>query len=78
MTIIERLQEALAAARSDRACFSRLHPQSYEGALPLPKHEDEVDAFIKERIRLHHNSWIVKPLETVLFDLGAPLRREEV
>ena len=74
--IITQLQEILAAAKGDRSCFNRLHPSSYENALPLPKTEQEVDAFIKERIRLHHQSWIIDPLRSILHKLGAPEQEE--
>lgn len=64
--VIELISEAMAAAIGERSSFSRLHPQSYEKALPYPKDESEVDAFIKERIKLHHDTWIVTPLREAL------------
>jgi hypothetical protein len=33
---------------------------------PLPRSEREVTAFIKRRVRLHHETWIVSPLERAL------------
>ena len=72
MTIIQQLQEALAASRLERSEFGRLHPQSYRDALPYPKNENEVTAFIKERVALHHKSWISDPLAEILRKLGAP------
>jgi hypothetical protein len=67
--LIETLEEVIAAAKGDRAVYSKLFAESdvmAGRALPLPKNEDEVDAFVKDRIRLHHESWIIGPLQDAL------------
>lgn len=76
--VAQLLQGALAAARLTRSRFDRLHPQHDEsrGAPKLPKTEEEVDEFIKNRIKLHHDSWIVGPLVEALRILGIPEKPE--
>ncbi len=64
--VIELLIGAKKASTLELSEFGRLHPSSYKDAVPFPTCENEVTAFIKERVELHHNSWITKPLEEAL------------
>lgn len=59
------VKEGLDKARMSRACFSGL--RSF--ASPLPKTETEVDAFIKERIRIYMETWVYPPLEAAIAKL---------
>jgi len=47
---------------------------TYEGP-PLPKTEKEVDAFIKARIRLYVETWLIKPLQVAAKKLEPPKPR---
>lgn len=70
-TVLELLEAARDAAKCERSEFGRLFPPfSKEGDLPYPTNENEVTSFIKERIELHHNSWIVGPIEVAIEKLS--------
>lgn len=69
-SIIELLRGALEASRLELSEFGRLHPTTYENALPYPKNEKEVTPFIKERVKLHHDTWITNPIKEALELLG--------
>ena len=66
--IIELLQGALDAAMLERSEFGKIFTP--DDAVPFPTTENEVTAFIKDRVSLHHNSWIVKPIKEVLKLIG--------
>lgn len=34
--------------------------------LPLPKNDKEVTPFIKQRVKTHHQSWIIRPLTNAI------------
>lgn len=67
--VVVLLRETLECAKLDRCRFDRLHPSSYEGALPYPTKESEVDAFVKERIALWARTWIEAPIRSALEQL---------
>lgn len=69
-SIIELLQGALDAARLERSEFGQIFKPREGESVPYPQNENEVTAFIKDRVKLHHNSWIVKPIEEVLKLIG--------
>lgn len=59
-----RIASALKATEgllNDGSCFKHLHSRE-----PLPKTEDEVNAFIKDRIRLYVETWILPDLRSAL------------
>lgn len=64
--IKECLSEALVTSKLHTANFNQLPP--FNGA--LPKSEDEVNDFIKERIRLWINSWIGEPIQRAIDELN--------
>ena len=62
--IVELLEAALASANLELAEFGRIFPDG--NLVPYPTNEKEVTAFIKDRVRLHHDTWIIKPIKTAL------------
>jgi hypothetical protein len=65
---MKRIREAIEDARRyatlESATFARLH-----GTGPYPTNEGEVDAFIKERVSLHHSTWIIGLLDGALAEI---------
>ena len=61
-SVIKLLEDAIASARLDRAEFSRLFPENPT----YPTSEKEVTGFIKERVKVHHDSWVIGPIEQAL------------
>jgi hypothetical protein len=59
------IREAMQKTTCETADFSQI---GYRGKYPT--NEEEVDEFIKNRIRLHHRSWIIGPLKNALSYLG--------
>jgi hypothetical protein len=55
------VKNALKSARMENACFEEIFPKT-----PLPRTEEEVNAFIKNRIEIYMSSWVIKPLEAVV------------
>lgn len=60
--IIDLLEAARDAATLERASFGRIFPDN-----PIyPTNEEEVTPFIRERVQLHHETWIIDPINEVL------------
>jgi len=59
--IIRLVTSAMQDASLATASFSHIGTSG-----PFPTKESEVDAFIKERARLHHDSWVIAPLRQCL------------
>lgn len=69
ITLHQLVKDALDAASLQAARFDRLFPEhdvANNKAPALPKTEAEVDAFVKDRIRLYMSSWITAPLAEVM------------
>jgi len=62
----EHIREALRASELVSARFSTMFPNSQPELLPYPKKEEEVDAFVKQRIGLWMLTWITNPLKKAL------------
>jgi hypothetical protein len=72
MTIIEILKGARDASRLERSEFGMIYPpQPRDNRVPYPTNENEVTPFIKDRVRLHHETWITAQINEVLNRLGA-------
>ena len=67
-TVIELLERALKASKLELSEFGSLGPKAVfgEDLLDYPTCEDEVTPFIKQRVRLHHESWITSPIREAL------------
>jgi hypothetical protein len=60
--VIELLEEALKASRTgENASFGDIHQQPVRLTT-----KDEVDAFVKERIKLYMGSWVTGPIAHAL------------
>jgi len=59
--LLDRLSEIHEASTLESARFDQLH---WHG--PYPTKESEVDAWIKDRIRLYMKTWIQSPLEALI------------
>lgn len=59
--LIKILEQAHFDATMEQASFSRINTTD-----SLPKSENEVTAFIRERTRIWRQSWILSPLEEAL------------
>lgn len=60
-----RKQEQLLALLKEASEAASLKTSSFKNIAssgPFPKREQDVDAFIKSRVELHHQSWIISPL----------------
>jgi len=67
MKIIELLKSARDASKLERSEFGTLFPpQPEDRRVPYPTNENEVTPFIKDRVRLHHQTWITSPLDEVI------------
>lgn len=55
--ILQELNDALHAASLKTAEFSEINPTDN-----LPKNEREVTGFIRRRVKLHHDTWIIGPI----------------
>jgi hypothetical protein len=62
--ILKVIQRVLKHASLKTANFSKFDRQVHE----LPKSESEVNAFIKGRIKLWLDTWIVAPLEQLIIE----------
>lgn len=67
-TVIELLRAARDSAKLDLAEFGHIFPEGKD--LPYPTNEKEVTEFIRNRIDLHHRTWIIGPIERALRKLG--------
>lgn len=65
--ILREVRDAIRAATMEGAGFNALGDSEYH----LPKDEEEVNAFIKNRTKLYRQSWIIGPLERVVKHLEA-------
>ena len=74
--IVEAINRALKAARLENASFIKIGPEVGKEEYKLPTCEEEVDAFIKSRVKLHHKCWIINDLEQVLIMLGYTIPKE--
>ena len=70
-SIMELLTAARDASQLKLSEFGQLFPPrpGEPGHVPYPTREDEVTAFIKARVRLHHSSWITGPIEEAMKEL---------
>ncbi len=57
------IEDALKHARMDNCSFEDIH---LKPEFPLPKKEEQVDAFIKNRTRLWRENWLIPALERAL------------
>lgn len=64
------LQEVIGHLYMDRASFSSIIPSLDPPEFKLPASEQEVDRFIKARVRLYMQSWCIAPLEEILLKHG--------
>ena len=61
--MIAELREVIRIAELDSAAFDVIGPVKPDD---LPKTEKEVTEFIRKRVKIHHGTWIIKPLQEVL------------
>lgn len=66
--IVDRLNSAIESASLKNAGFGSDHvitvTEHWDGA--QPKEYASVTEFVREKVRLHHGSWIISPLEAIL------------
>jgi hypothetical protein len=60
--IIELLELSRQAATLKTASFSRIFPSNPN----YPTSEEEVTPFIQERVRIHHDTWIIGMLDEAI------------
>jgi len=82
-SIIEILRDVSRDAKLEKATFrtSTLVPGE---RVPYPTNESEVDTFIKDRIKLYMDTWVVGPVDAAIQsldeigkNLGSVMRSEE-
>lgn len=61
-SVIELLEMALASASLKTASFGQIFPENPN----YPTKESDVTDFIRERVDLHHRTWIIGPIEEAL------------
>jgi hypothetical protein len=64
--IAELLEDALKSARMESAGFGGIHHPEI-----TLHNRDEVDAFVKEQVRLYMRTWVAGPIEHALTILNA-------
>lgn len=74
--IVERLQNVrristLETSSFHNICATQKTPVKFEDGRSVT--EANVDEFIKERVRLHHVSWITQPLEEIIEQMVASI-----
>lgn len=62
--LLSILREVVEHAGLEHADFGSFWTQGEE--LPLPKTDKEVTPFIRQRVKTHHQSWIVRPLNNAI------------
>jgi hypothetical protein len=67
--IIDRLQHVRRVSTLETSSFRNIcafkeSPAKFEDGRAVT--EGNVDEFIRERVRLHHSSWITQPLEEII------------
>jgi hypothetical protein len=60
--IIRLLEDARKAATLKTAAFGQIYPENPN----YPTSEKEVTPFIQERVRIHHESWIIGPIDEAI------------
>lgn len=64
--IIDSLKDILQHTRLEHANFSQIYTgQTFN----YPTNEKEADEFVKQRVKLYNESWVISPLEDAINDL---------
>lgn len=69
--LLSILREVIDHANLEHADFGSFWIQQKDLELPLPKTDKEVTAFIKQRVKTHHQSWIIRPLNNAIKEIEA-------